>query len=90
MITAVNILLNFIFLLSQKCPWCICQLFLISKVVFGTQSYTSYILYPFYPLFLLCFIIMEYLSAIKCGFREGNGDPLQYSCLENPMDRGAW
>ena len=20
----------------------------------------------------------------------GNGDPLQYSCLENPMDRGAW
>ena len=23
-------------------------------------------------------------------FREGNGTPLQYSCLENPMDRGAW
>ena len=21
---------------------------------------------------------------------EGNGTPLQYSCLENPMDRGAW
>ena len=21
---------------------------------------------------------------------EGNGDPLQYSCLENPMDQGAW
>ena len=21
---------------------------------------------------------------------EGNGDPLQHSCLENPMDRGAW
>ena len=21
---------------------------------------------------------------------EGNGDPLQYPCLENPMDRGAW
>ena len=23
-----------------------------------------------------------------CG--EGNGNPLQYSCLENPMDRQAW
>ena len=23
-------------------------------------------------------------------FREGNGTPLQYSCLENPMDEGAW
>ena len=26
-------------------------------------------------------------SGISCG--EGNGNPLQYSCLENPMDRGA-
>ena len=24
------------------------------------------------------------------GSGEGNGNPLQYSCLENPMDRGAW
>ena len=23
-------------------------------------------------------------------FGEGNGSPLQYCCLENPMDRGAW
>ena len=23
-------------------------------------------------------------------FREGNGTPLQYSCLENPMGGGAW
>ena len=22
--------------------------------------------------------------------REGDGNPLQYSCLENPMERGAW
>ena len=21
---------------------------------------------------------------------EGNGNPLQYSCLEDPVDRGAW
>ena len=24
------------------------------------------------------------------GLREGNGNPLQCSCLENPLDRGAW
>ena len=23
-------------------------------------------------------------------FGEGNGTPLQYSCLENPMDGGSW
>ena len=27
------------------------------------------------------------LSVLKIG--EGNGNPLQYSCLENPIDRGA-
>ena len=28
----------------------------------------------------------------NCMFclREGDGTPLQYSCLENPMDGGAW
>ena len=24
------------------------------------------------------------------SIRKGNGTPLQYSCLENPMDRGDW
>ena len=29
--------------------------------------------------------------ALLCLIRgEGNGTPLQYSCLENPVDRGAW
>ena len=28
--------------------------------------------------------------AVRWLGREGNGTPLQYSCLENPMDGGAW
>ena len=31
--------------------------------------------------------VMTNLDSI---FGEGNGTPLQYFCLENPMDRGAW
>ena len=27
---------------------------------------------------------------IYISIEEGNGTPLQYSCLENPMDGGAW
>ena len=27
---------------------------------------------------------------LKLHFGEGNGNPLQYSCLENPKDGGAW
>ena len=32
----------------------------------------------------------KYLIGINPVNREGNGNPLQYSCLENPMDGGAW
>ena len=30
------------------------------------------------------------IPALRRSPGEGNGNPLQYSCLENPMDRGAW
>ena len=30
------------------------------------------------------------LSKFRELVREGNGTPLQYSCLENPMNGGAW
>ena len=32
----------------------------------------------------------EFFSSLSPLNREGNGTPLQYSCLENPMDGGAW
>ena len=31
-----------------------------------------------------------YIVDINPLFGEGNGNPLQYSCLENPRDRGTW
>ena len=31
-----------------------------------------------------------YLTICRVHHGEGNGTPLQYSCLENPMDGGAW
>ena len=33
---------------------------------------------------------MVFLSCPSDGIGEGNGIPLRYSCLENPMDGGAW
>ena len=29
-------------------------------------------------------------KGVRGNFREGNGNPFQYFCLENPMDGGAW
>ena len=39
------------------------------------------------------FLLKEGLTIIHLFiqfFGEGTGTPLQYSCLENPMDGGAW
>ena len=33
---------------------------------------------------------MENIEWLLPLLGEGNGNPLQYSCLENPMDREAW
>ena len=38
-------------------------------------------------------VVIFYLSienGVGTSQGEGNGDPLQYSCLANPVDRGAW
>ena len=35
-------------------------------------------------------LLFNMLSRLVTGNLEGNGTPLQYSCLENSMDRGAW
>ena len=43
---------------------------------------TTHSFFSFFPLFLS--------TCIYIYVGKGNGTPLQYSCLENPMDRGAW
>ena len=35
-------------------------------------------------------LAMVRLVCTACDSGEGNGNPLQCSCLENPMDEGAW
>ena len=40
--------------------------------------------------FLMSCVSSLYTVDINPLFGGGNGNPLQYSCLENPMDRGTW
>ena len=53
-------------------------------------------IFPYYfPLWFIHIYIWlngyRYIYSFLCyTIGEGNGTPLQYSCLENPMDRGAW
>ena len=34
--------------------------------------------------------LLHYSGSLRSVCGEGNGTPLQYPCLENPMDGGAW
>ena len=45
----------------------------------GTKIFTTFLIATF-----------ALLGSSRNEPGEGNGTPLQYSCLENPMDRGAW
>ena len=42
------------------------------------------------PIHHLFFLNIQLKTFTAFLVREGNGTPLQYSCLENPMDGGAW
>ena len=48
----------------------------LSLMTYGVERH-------FICLFAICISLVRFL-------REGNGTPLQYSCLENPTDGGAW
>ena len=52
------------------------------------------VLETFNTIFSLSFknyvLLVGIIVHVRILFGEGNGNPLQYSCLENPTDRGAW
>ena len=61
-----------------------------------TQLTASKVMLKILPTRLQQYVNCE-VPDVQAGFRkgrgtigEGNGTPLQYSCLENPMDGGAW
>ena len=63
----------------------------IDLVVFGSAILafcflSLYFIYPSVSPLLLSFV---FVAILYCN-GEGNGNPLQYSCLENSMDGGAW
>ena len=65
---------------SQELPKIILILSLICMIGGRCNSF-------YFSVFCGCIL---YMSPYRIKEGEGNGTPLQYSCLENPMDRGAW
>ena len=53
-------------------------------MIMQIQPFSHYYFYQYIIPSSLFFTLLIHLIG------EGNGNPLQYSCLENLMDRGAW
>ena len=69
------------------------KLLLLLKVMKKTPRFSTFSLKPSVPDKNHCYYIhLHTFLKLNLDFRcrEGNGTPLQYSCLENPMDGGAW
>ena len=50
----------------------------------------SWAMTTFLFILIIYFFLFQIILVSRLYPGEGNGTPLQYSCLENPMDGGAW
>ena len=82
---------------------CLKLLIFLPVILIPACASSSTALHMMYSAYILCFPGGSEVKASACNAGdlglipglgrspgEGNGNPLQYSCLENPMDGGAW
>ena len=71
-----------------------CNAIFNNHLTHGSVSFVILILASSLALLPLSSVLLLFDSLgrtqVLQGSREGNGTPLQYSCLESPMDGGAW
>ena len=67
--------------------WCSKHLWILQRHINGKTQILFFFFFFFF--FLLKFLNLKNCDKIHITLGEGNGTPLQYSCLENPMDGGA-
>ena len=75
-----------LFLNSQFCSIDLCSVFV--SVLYCLLCYSFLLSLKWEDVSFLNLAFFLVLCIVK--YREGNGTPLEYSCLENPMDGGAW
>ena len=73
-----------------KMRWYIYFILYFLYFFFFLTAWMSGLLSKYVHVFIILEVTLLYLCLLNSSFGDGNGTPLQYSCLENPMDGGAW
>ena len=84
----VQFLIYYFLLLSFMSSLCILDINPLSDM--WLENIFSHSIDCLLILLVISFAMQKLCSLIQSQIGEGNGTPLQYSCLENPMDGGAW
>ena len=64
---------------------------MLANLISGSSAFSKYSLYLWkFSVQVLLKLSLEDFELTSMWYGEDNGTPLQYSCLENPMDRGSW
>ena len=82
-----------IFLGICNCAFCVCCFYFLYLTVSSRRARTVFLVINGPVSKTGCGLywkLNKYLLIPAESVGEGNGTPLQYSCLENPMDGGAW
>ena len=89
---SVQLLLGSLFLLAVNTA----NVFGVKIIVISESNCPCRLLFPIFSISKIqdhssdAFQLFQTLNTPMLIYGEGNGTPLQYSCLENPMDGGAW
>ena len=81
---------NFYMSSRTKMRWYIYFILYFLYFFFFLTAWMSGLLSKYVHVFITLEVTLLYLCLLNSSFGEGNGTPLQCSCLENPRDRGAW
>ena len=75
---------------SSQAVACLCRDTLQSLCCLTPQQQPAQLTFLFYKHCWCPSYLFFFSNSCSVAYGEGNGTPLQYSCLENPMDGGAW
>ena len=80
----------FVFCLNLLLHLSLSMIIAVLRILIFIVHIIFHSIYTSFKMYLKSLNYSDFIGHLAITNREGNGNPLQYSCLENPMHGGAW